>query len=242
MEMNVFKNIVIVGSTGAIGSAFIQLMRETHSEAMIHCIARSNPNPSGGNITNYTLDLYDEELLEKTAQSISESAPIDLVLVATGILHEDGMMPEKSLKEITADKLIKLFTVNSVIPILCAKHFTPYMNKESSIFAALTARVGSISDNKLGGWYSYRASKSALNMLIKTCAIEIQRTLKNTPIIAIHPGTVSSKLSEPFNQHLDPSHVFDPQTSAQHVWDIIRKTQPSDTGKVFAWGGSEINP
>ena len=122
-----------------------------------------------------------------------------MVLVATGILHDEVFMPEKSLKDLSAEKFIHLFLVNSVLPAIIAKHFIPRLNqKKRSVFAALSARVGSISDNKMGGWYSYRASKSALNMIIKNVAIETARKNEQAIIVGLHPGTVDSNLSRPF--------------------------------------------
>ena len=163
--------------------------------------------------------------------------------MANGILHDEGLTPEKSLRDLSAEKFQRIFEVNTVTPALIAKHFLPKLNREqTSIFAALSARVGSISDNQLGGWYAYRASKAALNMIIKNAAIEIGRRNKQAIIVGLHPGTVDSNLSKPFQGNVADGKLFTPEYSAEKLLDVLENLSPEQTGKCFAWDGQEILP
>ncbi len=157
--------------------------------------------------------------------------------------HEKNVFPEKSIKDISFDKLIKVLTINTIGPTLVGKYFIPYLRKDSkSTFAFLSARVGSISDNKLGGWYSYRASKTALNQIIRNFSIEVARSNKNAIFIGLQPGTVKSFLSKPFEKNVKSENLFTPEFSAKKMLEVIEKLDSSDSGKVFAWDGEEINP
>ncbi len=152
-------------------------------------------------------------------------------------------MPEKSLREIDNIKFLKILQINTIGPALIAKYFILKLNKdEESIFAAISARVGSISDNRLGGWYSYRASKSALNMILKNLAIELKRTNKLAKIIGLHPGTVDSNLSKPFQISVAKEKLFSPSYSAQKLLDVINQSKDEDSGKIFDFNNIEINP
>jgi NAD(P)-dependent dehydrogenase (short-subunit alcohol dehydrogenase family) len=165
------------------------------------------------------------------------------VIVATGILYENTIMPEKSLRELSPEKFLRLFEVNTILPALIAKHFLPKLNKHNrSLFAALSARVGSISDNRLGGWYSYRASKSGLNMIIKNAAIEINRTNKQAVIVSLHPGTVNSKLSKPFQSNVPDGKLFTPDYSVKRLLEVLDNLTPESSGRCFSWDGKEVKP
>ena len=191
------------------------------------------------NIINY----QDETSIEESALVASKDKPIDMVIIATGILHEGKLMPEKSLKDLSAEKLQRLFEVNTIVPLLIAKHFLPKLSRETrSIFATLSARVGSISDNQLGGWYSYRASKAALNMIIKNIAIEISRFNKKAIIVGLHPGTVDSNLSKPFQGNVPDGKLFTPEYSTQKLLEVLTSLTSKQSGKCFAWDGKEILP
>ena len=191
------------------------------------------------NIINY----QDETSIEESALVASKDKPIDMVIIATGILHEGKLMPEKSLKDLSAEKLQRLFEVNTIVPLLIAKHFLPKLSRETrSIFATLSARVGSISDNQLGGWYSYRASKAALNMIIKNIAIEISRFNKKAIIVGLHPGTVDSNLSKPFQGNVPYGKLFTPEYSTQKLLEVLTSLTSKQSGKCFAWDGKEIFP
>ena len=183
MTGGVFKvnNIVIFGSGGSIGNALVSLLSATYPQAKVFAVSRSNQTPGPDNVISVCIDYKDETQLTALAHRVTESAAPDLVVVATGVLHDEHLFPEKSFKDISAKQLAHSFEVNTLIPALLIKHFVPHLKRgDRSVFAALSARVGSISDNRLGGWYGYRASKAALNMLLKTAAIEARR-LTNPP-------------------------------------------------------------
>ncbi len=176
----IFKNIAVLGSSGAIGGAFVRILSDKYQNANIYAFSRT---------VGYHIDYTDEDSLSEAANLASSHGPLDLVIVATGVLHNNEIMPEKSIKELSAEKFNYIFQANTIVPALIAKHFLPKLNKDNvSIFAALSARVGSISDNQLGGWYAYRASKAALNMIIKNAAIEMSRMNKKAIILGLHPG------------------------------------------------------
>ena len=173
-----------------------------------------------------------------------DDVKFDMVFVATGILHnDDDIFPEKSIKDINADKLKRVLLINTIGPTLVGKYFIPYLNNKSkSIFAFLSARVGSISENKLGGWYSYRSSKTALNQIIKNFSIEIKRTNPNAIFVGLQPGTVSSFLSKPFEKNVKSENLFTPDFSASKLLEVIDNLESKDTGKLIAWNGEEIQP
>lgn len=228
--MQRFQNIVIIGS-GAIGNAFASYLAETHPKANIAQFSQRLKN----------INYHDEASIKQASQSVAE--PIDLVIVATGMLHDKETMPEKALKELTADNMQKLFNANVIVPSLLGKYFIPKLNAENmSIFAVLSARIGSISDNKIGGWYAYRASKSALNMIIKNASIEVARRNKSAIIIGLHPGTVNSHLSSPFQNNVPKDKLFSADYSAQKLYQVMQNLTPSQSGKCFAWDGQEIQP
>jgi len=165
------------------------------------------------------------------------------VIVATGLLHQGERGPERATKELDGAWLAAMFAVNAIGPALIAKHFLPLMPRSGrTVFAALSARVGSISDNRLGGWHGYRASKAALNQLIRTIAIEERRRNPSAIVVALHPGTVDTALSKPFQGNVAPGHLFDTGRAAAQLLDLIDGLRAADSGKLFAWDGAEIAP
>lgn len=228
------QNIAVIGSSGAIGSAFTKRLSNQYPKASLYKFSHTG---------DHSIDYTSEASIAEAAMLTSKDGPLDLVIVANGILHDGDIMPEKSLKELSAEKFHRLFEVNTITPALIAKHFLPKLNKEQSArFAALSARVGSISDNRLGGWYAYRASKAALNMIIKNAAIEIRRRNKQAIIVGLHPGTVDSDLSKPFQGNVPEGQLFTPDYSAHKLLTVIEGLTPDQTGKCFAWDGKEILP
>ena len=196
-------NIAIIGSTGAIGEAFVNMYVDNHDVEKIYSYSRSDGALKHPKIINHYIDIEDYKSIETAASIIDNSIKLDIIIVATGILSHENINPEKSLKEIEYYKFKKLFSVNTIGPALIAKYFSKKLNKESkSMMLFLSARVGSISDNMLGGWYAYRASKAALNMTIKNLSIEMARVNKSAIIAGLHPGTVDSKLSAPFKEYV----------------------------------------
>lgn len=216
---------VVIGSSGGIGKALADQL-----EARGHEVVR---------LARPGLDFADEASIAAAAARVG--APVGLVLVASGILHDETMQPEKSLRDLDARRLLHYFAVNCVGPALVAKHFLPLLPQTGrSIFAALSARVGSISDNRIGGWYGYRASKAALNQLIRTLAIELVRRNPETMCVGLHPGTVNTKLSQPFQRNVN--RLFTPTESADHLLGVLAALTPQQSGRCFAWDGREIEP
>lgn len=237
------NNIVVIGANSAIGGALIQNMGTQHSTAKIHALSRGHTESLAPQINQINVDYNNEQDLEAAAASISKKYPIDLVIVTTGILHDAIAFPEKSLNEISAQRLQHVYHVNTILPALFLKYFVNRLNKQQrSIFAVLSARVGSISDNRLGGWYAYRASKAALNMIIKNASIEVARTNKQAIITGLHPGTVDSNLSQPFQKNIAKEKLFSAAFAADKLLTVIDRLKPEDSGNIFAWDGKVITP
>ena len=237
------NRITVFGSNGAIGSALVLLLSKKFPSATIYSVSRHINDYSHKNIQHFCVDYFDEAQLNIISDKISEAGPLDLVVVTNGILHDEIIQPEKALKDITAEKLAHCFKINTILPSLIAKHFVPILNnKTTSIFAAFSARVGSISDNSLGGWYGYRASKAALNMIIRTASIEAKRLNKFAIIVGLHPGTVASNLSKPFRNNIPPEQVLLPNKSAEYLLSVLSTLSFKDSGKCFALDGEEILP
>jgi len=209
--------------------------------ADIHAFSRGIAASPHGNVSHHQIDYTDESSIAGAAAIASAAAPLDLVLVTTGLLHDQDIMPEKSLGDLSSTKFQRLFAANTILPALLAKHFLPrIVTDKRAIFAAVSARVGSISDNRLGGWYAYRASKAALNMVIKNAAIEIGRRYKQAVIVGLHPGTVDSSLSKPFQGNVPEGKLFTPEFSAKKLLLVLDGLAAKDSGRCFAWDGSEV--
>jgi hypothetical protein len=218
---------LIIGS-GGIGSALSAALTADSRYAGITVASRS----SG-------LDVFDEAHLAALAAGL-DPAPT-LAIVTTGMLHDEIQSPEKSLRDLNAANLARSFAINAIAPALIAKHVIPAMPKhERAVFAVLGARVGSIGDNRTGGWHGYRASKAALVQLVKTIAIETARTRPLAIVVALHPGTVDTGMSKPFQRGVDPQKLFTPEVSATHLLSVIDGLSASDSGGHFAWDGSRI--
>ena len=167
--------------------------------------------------------------------------PIRLVINTSGFLHSDIIKPEKRLSNVNRSNIIKNFSVNSIAPILIAKSIEKFIRPEVPFsYASLSARVGSIGDNRLGGWYSYRASKAAQNQFLKTLSLEWKRKFPNSIVSLLHPGTCDTKLSKPFQSAVPKDKLFTPKQSAEYLISIISNQRPSDSGKFIAWDSSVI--
>lgn len=225
---------VVIGATGGIGGAIADALEEEGGHARVWRFGRSLTGDAH-------LDLTDEASIEAAAARVAAGPPPSLILVATGILGEGARGPEKALRDIDPDWLARMFAVNTIGPALVAKHFLPLMPRTGTpVFAALSARVGSISDNRLGGWHGYRASKAALNMLIRNFAIDAARRNDRSIVVGLHPGTVDTALSAPYRGTVAPGKLFDPERAALQLLDVVEGLKPGDSGKVFAWDGVEI--
>jgi len=237
------KNVVVIGANGAIGSEFMRQFINNSEVNKIYAYSRTKVDFESEKVTADVIDFNDESTIARAAEIASANAPLDLVIVATGILHDEDIMPEKSLRDLSARKFMHVYMANTIGPALIMKYFLPKLNHESrSVFAVLSARVGSISDNYLGGWYSYRASKCALNMIIKNASIEIGRRYKENIIIGLHPGTVNSKLSKPFQNQVPADHLFTPEYAVSQMIKVIENLTPNASGKLIDYEGKEIAP
>ncbi len=235
------NNILISGSSGSIASALIDQITHDHPNARIFALSQKQVSQTRENVINIHVDYLDEDTLQNSSQTISEHGSLDMILCTNGILHTDAFMPEKALRDLNASQMIETYQANTIVPSLIAKHFVPLLSRDQAThFAALSARVGSISDNRLGGWHSYRASKAALNMMVKNIAIEMKRKNPLSIAAGIHPGTVDSPLSLPFQKNIPEKQLFSPQQTAHYILKTLAGLTPEQSGQCFAWDGAEI--
>jgi NAD(P)-dependent dehydrogenase (short-subunit alcohol dehydrogenase family) len=240
--MTIKKNIVIVGATGAIGKAFLEHYVKDELVENVFAFSRKKISFENRKIKSFDLDIENQVSIEDAAENIKDY-PIDTIIVATGILHSENFGPEKSIKEINYATMMKVISVNTIGPALIGKYFIPLLRKDNkSVIAFLSARVGSISDNKLGGWYSYRASKTALNQIIKNFSIELKRTNPKAVVLGLQPGTVDSNLSDPFKKNVAKGKLFSPEQSRELLSDVIEKALIEDSGNLIAYDGEVISP
>ncbi|WP_440977889.1 SDR family NAD(P)-dependent oxidoreductase [Sphingomonas pseudosanguinis] len=232
--MSEWKRAIVIGASGGIGGAIADALEE--EGASVTRLARAMSGDAH-------IDLEDEASIAAAAKRIADGPAPDLVIVATGLLHDGEHGPEKAIDQLSPEWLARNFAVNATGPALIAKHFLPLMPRTGkTIFAALSARVGSISDNRMGGWYGYRASKAALNQFIRTLAIEYKRRNDRSIVVALHPGTVDTALSKPFQGNVRPGGLFAPDRAAVQLLDVLDGLKAPDSGKLFDWEGKEVQP
>ncbi len=234
--------VALVGASGGIGRALLRLLESDDRIGRIYAFSRSEPRPLSAKTRHAPLDLADEASIAAAAELAGNEGPLDLVVVTTGVLHRgETLKPEKSMRDIGAGSMAEVFAINTIGPALVAKYFLPFLRKDAkTVFAALSARVGSIEDNRLGGWVSYRASKTALNMVLKTLSIEQVRVRPDSIVVALHPGTVATPLSKPFSKRVPEEQLFDAETAAARLLTVIDGLTSKDTGGFFAWDGQPI--
>lgn len=235
-------HVVVIGASGGIGQALIKRFLESNKVALVTGFSRCMKETDFTQDPHYRqfyLDYSDEESIKNAAAVLTE--PVDILIVATGLLHDEDLRPERTYRHMELGSLSKNLLVNTIGPALVAKYFLPLLRKQQkSVFTALSARVGSIGDNRLGGWYAYRVSKSALNMLVKTLSIEVKRSQPRWVVAGLHPGTVDTGLSKPFQRQVAPEKLFTPEFSAQCLLNVIDQIRPEDSGGCFAWDGQRI--
>ncbi|HBK44420.1 MULTISPECIES: SDR family NAD(P)-dependent oxidoreductase [unclassified Polynucleobacter] len=224
---NSFRALVI-GSSGTIGSAFMELLEKHPACTKVIGMHRNSANP---------IDYQDLNTIEEAAKALSGEAPFQLIINTIGVLHSADWMPEKKLDDLNAEQLQLLMQMNAIGPGLTIKHFSKLLDPANSVMATLSAKVGSIEDNRLGGWYSYRASKAALNMLIKTASIEFSRTKPNTALVALHPGTVNSRLSKPFKGEQIGRPPLD---AANDMLNVLFSLSKEDSGSFITYSGERL--
>jgi NAD(P)-dependent dehydrogenase (short-subunit alcohol dehydrogenase family) len=231
---------LIVGASGGIGRSLVSHLLADHQTATVTAWARA-PERIGlvnAKLSVHSVDLTNETTIATAAERLDRP---NLIIVATGLLHDDAIQPEKSWRALDAATLAQFFAINTIGPALVAKHTLPHLPRdERAVFAALSARVASISDNRLGGWYGYRASKSALNQILRTLSIELATKRPQSICVGLHPGTVDTQLSKPFQTQVAKEKLFSPDQSARHLLDVINELTPASTGRIFAWDGAEI--
>ncbi|XAW88980.1 SDR family oxidoreductase [Vibrio sp. CDRSL-10 TSBA] len=232
-------HIVIIGGNGGIGFAMLQQVLQRFPEARITAtFRRRQPDWQHPRVNWQPLNASNEEEVRRLSDTTDS---VDWLINAVGLLHTEQQGPEKSLNALNTAFFQHTMMANTLPTLLLAKYFTPLLKRSPAPkFAALSARVGSISDNRLGGWYSYRASKAALNMVLKTLSIEWQRTLKHGTVLALHPGTTDTALSEPFQTNVPPGKLFTPAYVAQQLIDIIANATPEQSGSFLAYDGQPI--
>ena len=234
---------VVVGATGGLGSALVAALARDPGVATVLALSRSGGAGNDGKRQTGRIDLLDEDSIAAAAARAKSLPALRLVIVATGFLHGAGDRPERSLRELDAAALGRSFAINTIGPAMVLKHFLPLLPRQGrSVFAALSARVGSISDNRLGGWYGYRASKAGLNQLLRTASIELARSHPEAIVLGLHPGTVATPLSEPFIASYTANPIFTPGEAAGRLLDVIARADAAWTGTVRDWQGLPVPP
>lgn len=230
----------IFGASGGLGGAFVRLLASDPRCARVHAGARGATSFDDSKVVPFQFDLTDPASLATAAASLGSP---DLVIVATGLLHDANRSPEKSLKALDAAEMQRAFAVNTIGPAMIARHVLASAPRDRRmLFAALSAKVGSISDNRLGGWHSYRASKAALNQIIRTLSVELARTHPQCVCVALHPGTVDTNLSRPFQTGVTADKLFSPERAARQLLTVLDSLAPDASGRLIDWDGREILP
>ena len=231
------EGLALVVGAGGIGRQIAEDLASKENNLEVILCGRKNVFKNF-----WELDIENENSLKDLKDKLSKSKlNLRLVLNATGRLHSEKLNPEKRLQHINKENLIESFSINAFAPILLAKTIEEFINKELEFnFASISARVGSITDNKTGGWYAYRAAKSAQNQLFKSLSIEWARKYPKAIITLLHPGTVNTNLSKPFHKFVPKDKLFSPQKTSSYLIDILRHQKPIDSGKFIAWDGKEI--
>ncbi|MEO3735858.1 SDR family oxidoreductase [Shewanella baltica] len=231
--------VLIVGGSGGIGQAMVKQVQETYPDATVHATYRHHlPQDRQNNIQWHALDVTNEAEIKQLSEQLTE---LDWLINCVGILHTQDKGPEKSLQSLDIAFFQHNLTLNTLPSVMLAKHFCHALKQsDSARFAVISAKVGSITDNRLGGWYSYRASKAALNMFLKTLSIEWQRNMKHCVVLSLHPGTTDTPLSQPFQQSVPKGKLFTPEYVANCLLPIIANATPAQTGCFFAYDGTEL--
>lgn len=228
---------LVIGASGGLGAALLSQLSSLGAYSQVLGLSRSQSHAGAP-----LLDITDEASIAVNAlwlQAQCAAKPLRLVIVASGFLHDAGAGPERSLAQLDAAYLSQVFAINSIGPALLLKHIAPLLPKTGEAkLVFISAKVGSIGDNALGGWYGYRASKAALNQIVKTASIELARRNKQTCCIALHPGTIDTALSEPFGK--SGLNVREPVLAAQEILQVIAQLTPQGNGRFVDYKGQNL--
>ncbi|MBD1868427.1 SDR family NAD(P)-dependent oxidoreductase [Cyanobacteria bacterium FACHB-471] len=237
---------LIVGAGQGIGLEFVRQFLQGDRAARLFATYR-NPESELLSINDprlrcLPLDITEEAQIATITDKIkTETAALHSVINCVGLLHDGAMQPEKSLRHLNSEQLMRYFQVNSIGAVLLAKHLQPLLKHgDRAILATISAKVGSIGDNQLGGWYGYRASKAALNMFMRTTAIEYRRTCPRAIVVTLHPGTTDTQLSQPFQRSVPPEKLFSCDRTVRQLLAVLDQLQESDSGEFFSWDGSKL--
>jgi NAD(P)-dependent dehydrogenase (short-subunit alcohol dehydrogenase family) len=246
-------NALVQGASRGIGYGVVEALLENPNVHRVFATSRF-PEKSddlmalrehaGDRLHLLPLDVTDEDSILAASAAVKRAVDeLHFLFNVAGILHDDttGMAPEKSLRDLDPKHLRRSFEINAIGPILVAKHFHElFRHGKRAVFANMSARVGSIGDNRLGGWYGYRASKAAQNQFTRTFAVEMGRKAPKTIVVALHPGTVDTQLSEPFQKNVKPNKLFSVDRSVDQLFEVIDGLTPEDSGRFFDWAGDSI--
>ena len=250
----IVSSVLILGASGGIGSAMVDEVLKQNPEANIYRFARDLTKlkpiagKNHGEVMDFSWDLNEPNIFEEALDQMQKNSDVaklkfDLVFIATGFLHDENQQPEKSYKQLSADHLHRSFQLNAVGPIVMLQSLLQRIDmKHSCKIGVLSARVGSISDNRMGGWHSYRASKAALNMLLKNMAIELNRSKSQITLVGLQPGTTDTELSKPFTKRIDSSCLQTPEFTAHKLYQVLQNLTPCESGKLFDFNGEVFEP
>nr|WP_136252642.1 SDR family NAD(P)-dependent oxidoreductase [Ningiella ruwaisensis] len=238
------SNVLVIGASGGIASALLKQLNEDEHVHSLVSVSRSDVAPLSDKHQHHVFDSSSEAKVEAFVKEQKGKQRFTHVICCTGVLHSSGKLmlkPEKRLEDINAEQLSEYFRVNTIVPAIWVKHAVNIINKDKATIIVFSARVGSISENRLGGWYGYRASKAALNMIMKTAAVEYKRRSPNTALVCYHPGTVDTELSKPFQANVKPSKLFTPDFTVEQLIKHTLSLDPEDSPFYLDWEGKTIN-
>ncbi len=236
------NSFLIIGGYSHIARAIIDELVLTKQAEQIVAVSRGSRPADLNNIHWYQSDYSESSIAALISQFRDEGRHFSLVIICHGVLHDDTVQPEKRLEDLNADSLRHVFQINAITPLLWLKHLVPLLRQSALCkVAVFSARVGSIGDNHLGGWYSYRASKAALNMLLKSAAIEYARRAPNVKILAFHPGTTDTPLSRPFSKQVPEHKLFQPAFMVKQLLQILERLEPDGELSFLDWQGQRID-
>ena len=250
MSIPGIKTALVVGANGGLGLALTRAMLEDAGLESLRATYRDRERAAEllavqeQRLKTNRLDVTESESIQEMAGTLREQGESpDLVIYCAGVLHGKGLQPEKSLAQCDPEDISHVFAINTTAPLMIAKAIIPLLPRRTPThFAALSAMVGSIGDNRLGGWYSYRASKAALNQFMRTLSIECHRTHPGMCVTSIHPGTTDTPLTRPFQANVEPDRLYTPDQSARRILSVLANSTVEDSGQFVNWDGQPITP